>query len=256
VSEEHRFHNPTATGTAASTKTYDYDAYGARIGMTNQRSDGQSSEYTYGYDIQGSVSLLLDGSGTATAQYGYTPYGQPDPDLTEERDHTNTVIAPDDLDPLNPYRYQAKHVDSGSGTLDMGARRYTPDTGRFLQQDYYTDALGNLDLGTDPLTSNRYSLAGANPVSYIETDGHEPATSYNRNAKQIISGVREADAYENVRYAPRSGPDQFYSRTPTVKRPTAGSIPRRNSPRYCPGTTATRNRLGRRADGRARFRSA
>lgn len=36
----------------------------------------------------------------------------------------------------------------------------------------YFGALSNLGLSTDPLTQNRYSLAGTNPVSFVEIDGH------------------------------------------------------------------------------------
>jgi RHS repeat-associated protein len=54
----------------------------------------------------------------------------------------------------------------------MGARHFSPDTGRFLQDDMYEDALGDLGLSADPLTSNRYALAGGNPVSFVEFDGH------------------------------------------------------------------------------------
>jgi RHS repeat-associated protein len=56
----------------------------------------------------------------------------------------------------------------------MGARRFGPDTGRFLQQDQLEGALGDLGLAADPLTQNRYALAGGNPVSYVEWDGHIP----------------------------------------------------------------------------------
>jgi hypothetical protein len=54
----------------------------------------------------------------------------------------------------------------------MGARRFGPQAGRFLQQDSYEDALGNMSLATDPLTANRYALAAGNPVSFVEVDGH------------------------------------------------------------------------------------
>jgi hypothetical protein len=33
-------------------------------------------------------------------------------------------------------------------------------------------ALSNLGLALDPLTQNRYALAGGNPISLVETDGH------------------------------------------------------------------------------------
>lgn len=53
----------------------------------------------------------------------------------------------------------------------MGARRFGPSN-RFLQEDRYAEALSDPDLSTDPLTSNRYSLAGGNPANFVEVDGH------------------------------------------------------------------------------------
>jgi len=54
----------------------------------------------------------------------------------------------------------------------MGARRFGPDISTFLQQDMFYTALGDLGLALDPLTQNTYSLAGGNPISYVEYDGH------------------------------------------------------------------------------------
>jgi hypothetical protein len=60
----------------------------------------------------------------------------------------------------------------------MGARMFSPDTGRYIQEDQYEDAVGDLNLGSDPLTGDRYGLAGGNPVGFVEIDGHEPASSF------------------------------------------------------------------------------
>lgn len=76
------------------------------------------------------------------------------------------------MTPLNAYRYAGKRLDAGSATLDMGARRFGPDISHFLQQDYFKDAFSDLGLAQDPLTQNRYDLAGGNPLSFIETGGH------------------------------------------------------------------------------------
>ncbi len=65
-------------------------------------------------------------------------------------------------------------VPAGAGGYDMGARRFGPDLGSFLQQDQYAGALADLGLALDPLTQNRYALAGGNPISYVEWDGHIP----------------------------------------------------------------------------------
>ena len=144
------------------TKTYSYDAHGTRIGM--DRVQGTTSEsFTYGYDVHGNVSLLLQGS-TVKASYGYKPYGETDTNLTKGDINQQN--------PLNAYRYSGKRFDSGSGTLDMAARRFAPDVGRFLTPDVYQGAVSDLGLSLDPLTQNRYAFAGGNPISFIETDGH------------------------------------------------------------------------------------
>ncbi|HVF20812.1 MAG TPA: RHS repeat-associated core domain-containing protein [Mycobacteriales bacterium] len=127
-----------------------------------------TDRYTYGYDVHGNTSLLVNQSGGSVGQpkasYGYRPYGDPDTALT--------LGDPQDDDPVNPMRYSARRYDSGSGSLDMGARRYQSAIGRFLQFDQYGGALADLSLSSDPLTGNRYALAGGNPVGFMEWDGH------------------------------------------------------------------------------------
>ena len=149
---------------------YSYDSFGHRLGLTDTRyTNGQpetEQRYSYGYDVQGSVSLLLNEAGGARAAYGYTPYGKPDADLTKgDTDQTN---------PFNSYRYSAKRFDSGSGSVDMGARRFGPKPARFLLRDFYHRALADQRLSLDPLTQNRYGPAGGNPISFVEVDGHDP----------------------------------------------------------------------------------
>ena len=156
-----------STGTLAA-KDYSYDPAGRRLTMTNTPFVGGVAQapttYTYGYDTHGSTSQLLDPNGATKASYGYRAYGDADTDLT--KGDTDAV------NPFNPFRYSAKRTDTGSKTIDMGARRFGPDIGRFLNQDVFHGALANLGLSTDPLTNNRYALAAGNPISYIEWDGH------------------------------------------------------------------------------------
>jgi RHS repeat-associated protein len=169
----------TSTGSIVTNRSYGYDAFGHRISLTNTpgpaapagKPVAKAGTFTYGYDVHGSTSLLLDSAGATTSTYSYTPYGQIDEDLTTfDVDQAAPKNAPEDL--LNPYRYTGKRLDSGSGSYDMGARRFGPDTSRFLQQDLYQGALSDLSLSLDPLTQNRYALAGGNPTSFVEVDGH------------------------------------------------------------------------------------
>jgi RHS repeat-associated protein len=152
------------SGGVLDTKDYTYDAYGHRLSQTVTGTALPNGTYTYGYDVHGSVSQLIDANGSSTASYGYKAYGQTDTGLTQGDG--------DQLTPLNAFRYSAKRQDSGSGTLDMGVRRFGVDVSRFLTQDLYYGALSNLSLSVDPLTQNRYGLAGGNPISFREWDGH------------------------------------------------------------------------------------
>ncbi|MEP6468151.1 MAG: DNRLRE domain-containing protein [Chloroflexota bacterium] len=170
----------TPTSGSATTKTYAYDAWGQRTTMTSKLGSGTTNWYAYGSDAHGSVSTLLNITSTnqpsAAATYGYSAYGAADDDLTAGDYDPSDPIGPGEINnnnPLNAYRYTAKRLDTGAGDgLDMGARRYSPDAARFLQLDYFNGALADLALSSDPLTSNRYGLAGGNPLSFIESDGH------------------------------------------------------------------------------------
>ncbi|HEX8134377.1 MAG TPA: polymorphic toxin-type HINT domain-containing protein, partial [Actinomycetes bacterium] len=170
-------------GTNPKTKSYAYDAYGHRISLTDKdNTTGTTSTYSYGSDVHGSVSQLLDDAGKVKASYGYTAYGGSDAPSSDAQ--ALTTGDTNGQAPLNPYRYSNRRMDSGtaasttptvptgSSGYDMGARRFGPDLGGFLQQDMFEGALGDLGLATDPLTQNRYALAGGNPVSFVEFDGH------------------------------------------------------------------------------------
>jgi RHS repeat-associated protein len=148
------------------TKYYDYDSDGVRQGqgVATATSTNPSTFRAYGLDANGSVEELeeADGSVPAGARYVYDPYGELD--ATEE---SLSSAAQN-----NPFRYEGFYYESGVKTYDMQARHYRPDVGRFLTQDRYESARGDLNLQSDPLTQNRYVFGGANPVNNVEFDGH------------------------------------------------------------------------------------
>jgi RHS repeat-associated protein len=167
-----------AGGSNPKTKTFSYDSYGHRISMSDRNNaTGVTETFTYSHDVHGSVSQLIDDTGQVKASYGYDAYGATDAPPGDPEALTTGDTDPQA--PLNPYRYSGKRMDSGMATgtgnfggYDMGARRYGPDTTRFIQEDIFNHALGDLGLTLDPLSQNRYALAGGNPVSYVEIDGH------------------------------------------------------------------------------------
>ncbi len=172
-----------AGGANPKTKTYAYDNYGHRLQMSDKNNaTGVTDTYTYGTDVHGSISQLITDAGKVKASYGYDAYGGSDAPSTDSQSLTTGDT--DNQTPLNPYRYSGKRMDSGtaasttpagpagSAQYDMGARRFGPDISKFLQQDMFYTALGDLGLALDPLTQNTYALAGGNPISYMEYDGH------------------------------------------------------------------------------------
>jgi RHS repeat-associated protein len=197
----------TPTSGSATTKTYAYDAWGQRTTMTSKVGSGTTNWYAYGADVHGSVSTLLNITTTnqpsAAATYGYSAYGAADDDLTAGDYDPSDPIGTGEVNnnnPLNAYRYTGKRLDTGAADgLDMGARRYSPDAARFLQLDYFNGALSDLALSSDPLTANRYGLAGGNPLSFIEWDGHMAVeASANVGGGLIEDYVPKKDASEYV----------------------------------------------------------
>jgi RHS repeat-associated protein len=174
------------TGARQKTRSYSYDPFGRLTAMSYRSDGGATHKLSYAYDPRGSVSMLLDEAGAPKAAYGYTGYGEPDPELTAER-LPDTGGQPDPTEQVNPFRYSAKRSDALSGTIDMGARQFGPALGQFLQADRYDSALADVGLSSDPLTSNRYSLAGGNPISFVEIDGHYAGGIQSRNI-QVVGG--------------------------------------------------------------------
>jgi RHS repeat-associated protein len=163
VSQEQLFNTG---GTLTETKSYAYDSNGRRTTLADAVVGGATNRYSYTYDSHGSVELLIDQANTVKASYGYTAYGASNPAFTR-------TAAGFGLN-TNPYRYAGQRFDTGSNTVDFSARRYSPGIERFVQRDSYFGALSDLGLSTDPLNGNRYVLTGANPINFVEFDGHRP----------------------------------------------------------------------------------
>src|SRR5215472_14386503 len=88
-------------------------------------------------------------------------------------------------------------MDTGSNTVDMGARRFGPDVSRFLTPDLFFGALSNLSLSLDPITQNRYGLAGGNPISFREWDGHQFITDGGGGAATSPQGGQSSQASQS-----------------------------------------------------------
>ncbi len=175
---------------------YDYSSDGEREGQSvAPSSQTEPTEHrTYGKDANGSVEDLAEENGTVEAsnQYRYDPYGELDRDVTDTATDPELQLGTAARD--NPFRYEGFYYDSGVKTYDMQARQYRADIARFLTQDRFESATGDLNLQSDPLTQNRYAFAGGNPVNNIEFDGHAPVDK-KRRAYANPNGRDQPDAF-------------------------------------------------------------
>ncbi|MFW6725098.1 RHS repeat-associated core domain-containing protein [Streptomyces sp. MAR4 CNY-716] len=159
--------------------------------MTHQ-TDGSQDLGVYGYNSHTDVETVTGEDGNIDATYGYTAYGKND-----ESEFTG-IDKPDATNPnkeeYNPYRFNAKRFDTASGTYDMGFRDYSPDLNRFTTRDMYNGALADMNLGTDPITGNRYSYGGGNPTTLIELDGHGVAECMSGVITGCSGGIPDEDS--------------------------------------------------------------
>ncbi len=176
----------------AKVKQYEYDSALRRLGQRTSQSGVGLGYRSFAYDANGSVEGLEgpDGEVLATDRYRYDPYG--------ELQDAETGLSPAARG--NPFRFEGFYYDAAVKTYDMQARPYRPDIGRFLIQDRFESASGDFALQSDPMMSNRYTFASANPVNNIEFDGHKSCTATCR------SGEHQQNYGGEVRRTPGSPP--------------------------------------------------
>ncbi|MFD9718118.1 DNRLRE domain-containing protein [Streptomyces sp. NPDC059076] len=172
----------------ALTKSYQYSPWGERLSQVRHKTDGTTESGFYAYNSHTDVESVTGTNGQAVSTYGYTAYG------TDDHSDFTGIDKPDAADPTkeahNPYRYNANRWDANSGTYDMGFRDYSPGLNRFTSRDMYNGALADMDLSSDPFTSNRYAFGGGNPVSGVEVDGH--FIDWDDFKKTVKSGYQKA----------------------------------------------------------------
>jgi len=140
-------------------RTYTYGK--ERLTYTSQKG-----VQSYLYDGRGNVTNLTGERGTNVVSYSYDLYG--------------TAYASAKTD--NPYTYHAEYTDDLTGNQYLRARYYDPGSGTFLTRD---SDLGSL---LEPLSQNRYTYAGNDPVNLEDPSGH----GWLRNvARKVVSGVRQ-----------------------------------------------------------------
>ncbi len=139
----------------------------------------------YHYNAHGDVVQLTNSSGTVTKNYTYDAFGV-------EQDASDGDA--------NPFRYCGEQFDTETGNYYLRARYYSPEVGRFTQEDPIMDGL------------NWYTYCAGNPVRFYDPSGcviklsseatNEEKQQYNRaieylqtskTAKKLIDELKKSE---------------------------------------------------------------
>lgn len=125
---------------------------GSLLAMTiHDASVGSVGSYTYGYGGNGNVTVLLDSSDTVVASYAYDPFG-------------GVLASGGALASANPYQFSTKEYEADWSLNYYLYRFYSPELGRFINQDPIGLAGG----------LNWFAYANGNPISMVDPSGNVP----------------------------------------------------------------------------------
>jgi len=112
----------------------------------------QSERSYYAHDGLGSVRQLVDSTGQIETNYAYDPFGVP--------------LVGDEV--YNPYQFTGEAWDAEVELLNLRARYYQPEVGRFITSD---------PIGADPQypsASHRWVYVANNPINVTDPTGMAP----------------------------------------------------------------------------------
>nr|WP_168487229.1 RHS repeat-associated core domain-containing protein [Streptomyces sp. RLB1-33]QIY68220.1 hypothetical protein HEP84_01845 [Streptomyces sp. RLB1-33] len=150
-------------------RTYTHGGAGTPVAVRSSLANG-GVKYLFS-DPHGTATLSMDTTTQQVARQQYTPYGQP-------RTSANTTTWPDPT-----HSYLGKPQDTTTGYTDVGARKYDPTLGRFINADPVFDA-------TSPQQLGGYTYAGDNPLTNSDPTGLwlDDGTGHNEPRKNGPAG--------------------------------------------------------------------
>ena len=177
--------------------------------VASKRFEGQAATgqdpyaddyFFYRYDVRGSVTTIVDGTGAVVKSYDYDEFGVTT--STGDTFHNEVTFT--------------GSVADASGLLYMNARYYNPSTARFLSQDSYTGS------ASVPWTQHLYAYCNNNPVNMVDPTGHWAMRPFTVNINDGGGGRANTPAV-----TPTPGPQPQPTPSPT---PTSGTAADREDP--------------------------
>jgi len=132
-----------------------------------------SNDYYYHKDILGSVVALTDDTGGVVEKYEYDAYGK-----TTVLNSNGVVISASTVG--NDFGYTGQRADSETGLYYYKARYYSPELGRFLNQD----PIGYKD------SMNLYAYVNDNPVNFVDPSGEVPNLAQDTDMMRVYNDIR------------------------------------------------------------------
>jgi len=176
--------NGMRTSRSNGSTTYEYIYNGSQLVQMSVGNDVlyftsdtvtlNNTTYYYVKNLQGDITAIVDGSGTAVVEYTYDAWGNI---LSISGELANT------LGVLNPLRYRGYVFDSESGFYYLQSRYYDSELGRFIN----ADAL--VSTGQGLLGNNMFTYCLNNPVNYLDSAG-----------SRAESATENEDSEENEKY--------------------------------------------------------
>jgi RHS repeat-associated protein len=121
------------------------------VSQTRNPSTSPTTSF-YGYDAQRNITFLTDATGAVTNSYDFDAWGN--------------LIASTGSTP-NTRLYTGQEFDSDLGLINLRARQYRPDTGRFLTLD---PLMGEV---LKPTSLNKYLYADGDPIKLWDPTGKQ-----------------------------------------------------------------------------------
>ncbi|MEO1237186.1 MAG: RHS repeat-associated core domain-containing protein [Planctomycetota bacterium] len=143
------------------------------------RYDAEGNVSYYLEDASDSIAALTDGSGNLTATYRYDAFG-------------NLLAGSDAIQDLG---YHAAWHDPITGLIDMRARSYDPETGRFLSVDPVAPDPSEVE------SYNPYIFANNNPHLYSDPTGGFSLAEL--NVTQLIQSTQQTFNQLGIQYSHR-----------------------------------------------------